>query len=203
MLKTTAIQADEFQDEHNKLLPHHLAPKPTVEVKEGDILITCAGPLVRCGVSCLVRRTRKRLLMSGKMYRFRVDPNKTDARYVEAFLQTERARLATDKMKTGSSDSGLNLTHEPFRQLRIPVPPLHEQQRIVAEIEKQFTRLEAGVASLKRVQAALKRSRASAGLKAAREGRLVPTQAELAPAANPAPTNPPPPSSPASWKSGN
>jgi type I restriction enzyme S subunit len=53
----------------------------------------------------------------------------------------------------------------------LPLPPLDEQQRIVAEMEKQFTRLEAGVASLKRVQAALKRYRASV-LKAACEGRL-------------------------------
>src|SRR6266487_4781961 len=61
------------------------------------------------------------------------------------------------------------------------LPPfsLAEQQRIVAEIEKQFTRLDAGVASLRRVQAALKRYRASV-LKAACEGRLVPTEAELA-----------------------
>ncbi len=53
------------------------------------------------------------------------------------------------------------------------------KQHIVAEIEKQFTRLDAGVASLKRVQTALKRYRASV-LKAACEGRLVPTEAELA-----------------------
>ena len=179
VLKTTSIQPGEFQPEHNKLLPRKLEPRPLIEVNEGDILITCAGPRVRCGVSCLVRRTRKRLMMSGKMYRFRVDPERTDARYVEAFLQTERARLAIDKMKTGSSDSGLNLTHARFRKLLLPVAPLDEQQRIVAEIEKQFTRLDAGVGSLKRVQTALKRYRASV-LKAACEGGLVPTEAELA-----------------------
>ena len=50
---------------------------------------------------------------------------------------------------------------------------------IVAEIEKQFTRLEAGVAGLRRVQAKLKRYRAAV-LKAACEGKLVPTEAELA-----------------------
>jgi len=61
----------------------------------------------------------------------------------------------------------------------VPVPPLDEQHRIVAEIEKQFTRLEAGVAALRRVQANLKRYRAAV-LKAACEGRLVPTEAELA-----------------------
>ena len=64
-----------------------------------------------------------------------------------------------------------------------PLPPLPEQQRIVAEIEKQFTRLEAGVAALRRVQANLKRYRAAV-LKAACEGRLVPTEAELAKAEN-------------------
>ena len=179
VLKTTSIQAGEFQPEHNKLLPTGLDPRPLIEVKEGDILITCAGPRARCGVSCLVRQTRKRLMMSGKMYRFRVDAARADARYVEAFLQTERARLAIDKMKTGSSDSGLNLTHDRFRQLSIPVGPLPEQRRIVAEIEKQFTRLEAGLTALKRVQAGLKRYRAAV-LKAACEGKLVPTEAELA-----------------------
>jgi type I restriction enzyme, S subunit len=48
----------------------------------------------------------------------------------------------------------------------------------VAEIEKQFTRLETGVAALRRVQANLKRYRAAV-LNAACEGRLVPTEAEL------------------------
>ena len=49
----------------------------------------------------------------------------------------------------------------------------------MAEIEKQFTRLDAGVAGLRRVQANLKRYRAAV-LKAACEGKLVPTEAELA-----------------------
>ncbi|MDD3179244.1 MAG: restriction endonuclease subunit S [Opitutaceae bacterium] len=82
-------------------------------------------------------------------------------------------------MKTGISDSGLNLTHGRFLKLQVPVPPVSEQRRIVAEIEKQFTRLDAGVAALRRVQANLKRYRAAV-LKAACEGKLVPTEAELA-----------------------
>ena len=54
-----------------------------------------------------------------------------------------------------------------------------EQRRIVAEIEKQFSRLDEAVANLKRVKANLKRYKAAV-LKAAVEGRLVPTEAELA-----------------------
>jgi type I restriction enzyme, S subunit len=58
-----------------------------------------------------------------------------------------------------------------LRTQEIPLAPLPEQRRIVAEIEKQFTRLDAGVAALKRVQANLRRYRASV-LKAACEGWL-------------------------------
>ena len=61
----------------------------------------------------------------------------------------------------------------------LALAPLPEQHRIVAEIETQFTRLDASVAALRRAQANLKRYRASV-LKDACEGRLVPTEAELA-----------------------
>ena len=72
-----------------------------------------------------------------------------------------------------------NVNAKKLAGLTIPLPPLPEQHRIVAEIEKQFTRLNASVAALGRAQANLKRYRASV-LKAACEGRLVPTEADLA-----------------------
>ena len=77
----------------------------------------------------------------------------------------------------GTTISGV--TKKQLRELPILLSPLPEQHRIVAEIEKQFTRLDASVAALKRVRANLKRYRASV-LKAACEGKLVPTEAELA-----------------------
>ena len=73
----------------------------------------------------------------------------------------------------------LKLTQAALNSIPVPLAPLPEQRRIVAEIEKQFTRLDASVAALKRVRVNLKRYRASV-LKAACEGKLVPTEAELA-----------------------
>lgn len=69
--------------------------------------------------------------------------------------------------------------YEQIAAYQLLLPPRREQDRIVAEIEKQLTRLDAAVEALKRVQANLKRYRGSV-LKAACEGRLVPTEAELA-----------------------
>ena len=101
VLKTTAIQPASFLPEHNKRLPEHLAPRPQIEVFPGDLLITCAGPRARCGIACLVRGTRRRLMMSGKMYRFRMPEQHVSPRYMEFYLQTAQARLAIDVMKTG------------------------------------------------------------------------------------------------------
>ena len=77
----------------------------------------------------------------------------------------------------GTTISGV--TKRQLRELPVLLPPLADQHRIVAEIEKHFTRLDAAVAALKRAQANLKRYRAGV-LKAACEGNLVPTEAELA-----------------------
>jgi type I restriction enzyme S subunit len=143
VLKTTAIQSGAFWPEHNKRLPDKLMPRPLLEVRRGDVLITCAGPRARCGVACLVRDTRPRLMLSGKMYRFRFDDRFIDPRYVEAYLLSDAAARAVDRMKTGISDSGLNLTHGRFRKLKFPLAPRAEQKRIVAAIEEHFSRLDA------------------------------------------------------------
>jgi type I restriction enzyme S subunit len=61
----------------------------------------------------------------------------------------------------------------------VAVPPTGEQIRVVEAIDSTLSRLDAAVASLERVQAKLKAYRASV-LKAAVEGRLVPTEAQVA-----------------------
>lgn len=77
---------------------------------------------------------------------------------------------------------GANMPSLPLsrvKQMRVPVPQLVEQQERVREIEKQFSRLDEAIINLKRTEANLKHYR-TAVLKAAVEGRLVPTEAELA-----------------------
>lgn len=68
-----------------------------------------------------------------------------------------------------------NISQGVVRSLLVPVMPMQTQHEIVAEIEKQFSRLDEAVANLKRVKANLKRYKASV-LKDAIEGRLVPTE---------------------------
>jgi type I restriction enzyme S subunit len=142
-------------DVENKHLPDKLTPKEHLEVLNGDILITCAGPRARCGVACLVKSTRPKLLISGKMYQLRCDSEVIVHEFLECFLREPGTQKAIDKMKTGINDSGLNLTHGRFKNLEIPLPPLNEQKRIVAKIEELFSEIDAGVASLRQARSQL------------------------------------------------
>jgi type I restriction enzyme, S subunit len=65
-----------------------------------------------------------------------------------------------------------HLSSETVKELPLPLPPRLEQERIVAAIEEQFSRLDAGVAALERVRQNLKRLRASV-LQAGVTGQLV------------------------------
>jgi type I restriction enzyme S subunit len=75
------------------------------------------------------------------------------------------------------------LSRDDYDSVEVDLPPSSEQGRIVDALESYLSRLDAGVANLERSQTKLKAYRASV-LKAAVEGRLVPTEAELARAEN-------------------
>lgn len=77
----------------------------------------------------------------------------------------------TDYREFANGTTRLKLTQGAMRRIPLSVPPLPEQHRIVEKIEELFSDLDAGVASLQRAKANLKRYRASV-LKSAVEGRL-------------------------------
>ena len=82
--------------------------------------------------------------------------------------------LKGNKNLAESNASGttfLELSGTKAKQIPIPIAPLNQQKLIVAEIEKQFSRLDEAVTALKRIQANLQRYEASV-LKAAVEGKL-------------------------------
>lgn len=170
-LKTTAIQDGAYLPEHNKRLPDSLEAKERLEVLPGDLLMTCAGPRVRCGVACLVRVTPTRRFISGKMYRFRSNEALIDPRLLEAFLRTPATKAQIDAMKTGISESGMNITHEKFSQLVVPFAPRPEQKRIADKLDTALSRVDAVNTRLACVAPLLKRFRQSV-LAAATSGRL-------------------------------
>lgn len=144
-----------------------------VTVQEGDVLLnitgasigrvtTAPGEFAGARVNqhvCIIRPTSALL-----------------PKFLAYFFATPVEQIRINDCQVGATRQAL--TKQMIEDWQVPLPPLKEQQQIVSEIEKQVTRLEVGVAALRRVQVNLEHYR-GAVLKAACEGRLVPTEANL------------------------
>jgi type I restriction enzyme S subunit len=98
-----------------------------------------------------------------------VPQSEIDPEYVAFALRAFSREILNQCSKQGTTVNSIE-TQELLR-FQIPLFSFNEQSRIVAEIEKQFSRLDEAVANLKRVKANLKRYKAAV-LKAAVEGKL-------------------------------
>ena len=134
VIKTSAIQAGHFLPEENKMLPELLAPRSRLGIKSGDILITRAGPRVRCGVTCMADKDFPQLMICDKVYRLRVNKNLVLPGYLTLVLNSPFHLPLIEKMKTGSSDSGMNLTQAKFKGLEFSLPPVDEQSEILRKV---------------------------------------------------------------------
>jgi type I restriction enzyme S subunit len=151
-----------------------VAPNPLgrFQLRKGDLVISRAGSV---GLSALINECPEAVFAS-YLIRFRPD-EELEPKFVAYFLQSPRYWQSIRERSAGIALQNVNA--KKLSSISLPIAPKSEQSRIVAEIEKQFTRLDAAVAALNRVQANLKRYRAAV-LRAACEGRLVPTEAERA-----------------------
>ncbi|MBI1815676.1 MAG: restriction endonuclease subunit S [Deltaproteobacteria bacterium] len=141
---------------HARIVPPH------------TILVSCIGNLGRTGLT--TQETAFNQQINAIVPTAVLDPR-------FGFYACQLLQSALEGVASATTISIVNKSK--FSELTIPLAPFPEQHRIVAEIEKHFTRLDAAVAALERTRANLKRYRAAV-LKTACEGRLVPTEAELA-----------------------
>ena len=91
-----------------------------------------------------------------------------DSEFVFYYLQ--RAREMAVALASGTTF--LEISGAKAANIPIPIPPLAEQRRIVAEIERHFSRLDAAVAGLSRARGRFRRYRASV-LESAVTGHLL------------------------------
>lgn len=132
---------------------------------EGDIVISRAGSV---GLSYLLSFVPIETVFASYLIRFR-PCEQVEPRYIAYYLQTPNYWASIHELSSGIALANVNARK--LEVIGLPLAPLPEQQRIVAVIEEQFTRLDAVTASLQQNKARLKRARASV-LKSAVEGTL-------------------------------
>lgn len=143
----------------------------------GDIVLAASsGSLSVVGKAALLRNEWQGTF-GAFCYAVRPQLDRAVPDYLAYFMQTSTYRGRVSQLAAGVNIN--NLRREHIESLEVPYCGLSEQRRIVEAVDSFLTRLDDAVASLERVQTKLKAYRASV-LKAAVEGRLVPTEASLA-----------------------
>jgi len=118
-------------------------------------------------------------MICDKVYRFRVDERTIMPQFLVLALNTPAMTEHIDTLKTGISDSGVNLTQEKFLDLSIALPPVTEQQEIVRRVEALFRTADALEARYLKAKEHVDKL-AQSILNKAFKGELMPTEAELA-----------------------
>ncbi len=166
LLRITDIQNDTVKWDQVPFCNIQKEDKPKYLLAPNDILFARTGATV--GKSYLIRDQVSDSVFASYLIRVRLT-GEVSPKYVAYFFKSTDYWRQITESQAGIGQPNVNGTK--LAQIEIPVAPLNQQGRIVAEIEKQFSRLDEAVANLKRVKANLKRYKASV-LKAAVEGKL-------------------------------
>lgn len=116
-------------------------------VRAGDLLVGMDGDF-----NC-ARWRGPRSLLNQRVCKITVD----ESLYLPRFLDYVLPGYLKAINDATSSITVKHLSSRTIQDIPLPLPPMDEQREIVAELEKQFSRLDEAVANLQRVKANLKR----------------------------------------------
>jgi type I restriction enzyme, S subunit len=118
-------------------------------VDSSSVLIAMYGSIGKLGLPAMPMATNQAIAFA------RPRPDVLLREYLFFYLMHARASLAA----AGQGAAQQNISQTILKSCPIPVAPLAEQKRIVAAIEEQFSRVDAGVAALERTRRNLRRMR--------------------------------------------
>ncbi len=125
------------------IVDNYASPEKCLLCKDGEVLIVCDGAragLVGKAISGIVGSTLAIITVAG-----------CSNDYLFYFLQSIYTLLNTQQKGTGTP----HINPEVIKNLTLRIPPLAEQERIVAKIEELFSELDSAVAELKNVKGKL------------------------------------------------
>jgi len=136
-------------------------------LKQGDLLLARSGATV--GKSFLYNKTWGRSAYAGYLIRARLDNNKTVAKYIWYFTQSE---TYWDWLKTNFIQATIqNVSAERYSNLSIPLPSLNEQRRIVNFLDKEAEKISVLIDKIREAIGRLKEYR-TAFISAAVTGKI-------------------------------
>lgn len=141
------------------------------KIPAGTLLVAMYGSIGKLGITGIECCTNQAIAFAKELYGI-------TTKYLYYYMMLIRPEL----ISKGKGGTQKNISQSVLNTLKIPVPPISEQERIVSRIEELFSQLDAGVETLKKTKAQLEVYR-QAVLKDAFEGftnkKEIKTQSEF------------------------
>jgi len=142
VLKLSAVSKGRFKREENKALRGSDEEEQLLSLRKGDVLITRGNtPELVADVAC-VPYDEPNLLLPDLIYRLRVQEKKILPAYLTSFLTTAAARVQIRRDARGSSGSMVKVSQGHVLDWLTPLPPYHEQVKIVECLERAEERFQ-------------------------------------------------------------
>ena len=138
VLKVSAVTWGVYDEAESKTCVDPSRVNPRFVVRSGDFLFSRANTIDLVGACVIVGNTTKQLMLSDKTLRFRINPRVSPC-WLQCCLRSQLGRAEIERLATGNQQSMRNIGQERIRQIRIPLPPLAEQHRIVAEVDRRLS----------------------------------------------------------------
>lgn len=136
ILKVSAVTWGEFRAYENKAMPANYDPGDCPRPMDGDLLISRANTRELVGAPVMVHGNHPNLLLSDKLLKLVPKDEVVDRRFLLRALRSTEAKSHFFKRAGGSSGSMTNITQDDIRSAPIPLPPIPEQRRLAAILEK-------------------------------------------------------------------
>ena len=150
VLKVGCVNKESFSPQQNKKLPKALCPDVSLEVRDGDVLVSRANTRELLGLAALADKPRPKLILSDKLFRFRAKQEHFVPAYLVLALRSKTSRAQIESSTNGASSSMQNIGQVVLKNLWLAVPPVAEQQAIVAHLAAETRPLNEAAARLER-----------------------------------------------------
>ncbi|NEE18798.1 hypothetical protein G3M58_71545 [Streptomyces sp. SID7499] len=120
-------------------------------VSDGDFLVSRGnGSRKLIGRGALARHVPSPVAFPSTMIRVRVHPEVMISEYLTNIWDSLLVRLQIEKAARTTAHHAYTISHDILADIRIPLPPIAEQRRIVEKLQHHLTRLDSGQCSLQR-----------------------------------------------------
>lgn len=123
-----------FNDVHAHISQEHFEKLKKHQIFEGNIVIAALGEVLPR--ACLIPEFVGEAVVKADCIRFAPNPDLVTNEYINFALNSDPVRSRTTSIVHGVGRPRLNLTE--IKAIVVPLPPLTEQKRIVAEVKRRL-----------------------------------------------------------------